>query len=76
MCCCRLGILNLDALVIIFKNWPIDARDECDYFAKFGVSELFVYEAKIMDADGDELQVASYLEENPTCLNDELDEWT
>ncbi len=26
---CRLGLTNLDALVMIYKNWPKDARVGC-----------------------------------------------
>jgi hypothetical protein len=26
---CKLGMKNLDALVLIYKNWPYDPRDGC-----------------------------------------------
>ena len=72
---CRLGIQNLDALVMILKNWPIDARDECNSFAKSDLGEFFVDEAELVDAHEDELQVAGCFEEDPTCSDDELDEY-
>ena len=72
---CRLGIQNLDALVMKLKNWPIDVRDECNSFAKSNLSEFFVDEVELVDAHEDELYVASCFDKDPTCSNDELDEY-
>ena len=51
---CRLGIQNLDALVMKLKNWPIDARYDCKSFAKSNLGEFFVDEAKLVDAHEDD----------------------
>ena len=59
---CRLGIQILDALVMILKNWPIDARDECNSFAKFDLGKFFLDEVELEDAHEDELQVTSCFE--------------
>lgn len=55
---CRLGHQNVDALVMIFKNWPINARDECNYFAESDFVNFFVHVAELVDALEDELQIA------------------
>ena len=72
---CRLGIQNLDALVMILKNWPIDARDEYNSFAKSDLGEFFVHKAELVDVHEDGLQVASCFKEDPTCSDDKLDEY-
>ena len=72
---CRLGIQNLDALVMILKNWPINARDECNSFAKSDLGEFFVDKVEIVDAHEDVLQVACWFEEDPTCLDDKSNEY-
>ena len=68
---CRLGIHNLDPLVMILKNYPINARDECNSFAKSNLDEFCVDEAELVDAHEDELQIAGCFEEDPTCSYDE-----
>ena len=73
-CVCRLGIQILDALVMILKHWPIDARDECNSFVKSDLGDFFVEEAKLVDVHENELQIAGCFEEDPTCSNDELNE--
>ena len=70
---CRLGHQNVDALVMIFKNWPINARDECNYFAESDFVNFFVHVAELVDALEDELQIAWSFEEDPTFSIDELD---
>lgn len=39
---------------MILKDWPIDARDECNSFAKSDLSEFFVNEAELVDAHEDD----------------------
>jgi hypothetical protein len=45
LCCCRLGFTNLDALVMICKNWLEDARVGC-HFTKKDVGEFFNFWSK------------------------------
>ena len=75
LCCFRLGIHNFDALLMILKNWPIDARDECNSFANSNLGEFFVDKAELVEAHEDELQVVGCFEEGPTCSDDKLDEY-
>ena len=61
---------------MIFKNWLIDARDECNSFAKSNLGEYFVDEAELVDAHEGELQIAGCFEEGPSCSDDDLDEYS
>jgi hypothetical protein len=46
---CRFGFTNLDALVMIYKNWPKDARVGW-HFAKKDVGEFFTSETNLLEA--------------------------
>jgi hypothetical protein len=54
LCRCRLGLTNLDALVMIYKNWPKDAQVGC-HFTKKDVGEFFTFEANLFEAHKEEL---------------------
>ncbi|KAG0573230.1 hypothetical protein KC19_VG160100 [Ceratodon purpureus] len=58
---CRLGLDNLDSLIMIFKNWPDDARHECEVVAE-DVQEFYSREADLLIAAKDELEDAGFFE--------------
>jgi hypothetical protein len=60
---CRLGLENLDALVMIQKNWPSDARDGCTFKCEV-VEEYFADEADLLDAHEMELEDGGCFEED------------
>jgi hypothetical protein len=53
LCCCRFGLTNLDALVLIYKNWPANAQVGC-HFAKKDVEEFFTFEIDLLEAHEEE----------------------
>ncbi len=58
----RLGITNFNALVMmIYKNWPSDARKGCS-FAIFVFKDFYFVEAKILD-EHEDLGEANYFQE-------------
>ena len=58
---CRLGLDNLDSLIMIFKKWPDDARHDCEVVAK-DVQEFYRKEADLLDDHEDEVEDAGYFE--------------
>lgn len=58
---CRLGLSNVNGLIMIYKNWPTDARSECEV-ASTNVVEFLNKEHEILDDHGDELEEAGYFE--------------
>ena len=55
--------MNLNALVMIQKNWPCDACDDFT-FKEDVVKEYFVDEVDLLDAHEIELVEASYFEDD------------
>ena len=53
---CRLGLSNVNGLIMIYKNWPTDARSACE--ASTNVVEFFNKEQEILDDHEDELEEA------------------
>lgn len=58
---CRLGLSNVNGLIMIYKNWPTDARSECEE-ASTNVVEFLNKEHEILDDHEDELEEAGYFE--------------
>ena len=57
---CHLGLSNLNGLIMIYKNWPIDARSACK-LASTNVVEFSNNEHEILDNHENELEEARYL---------------
>lgn len=57
---CRLGTENLDALVMIQKNWPFDSR--ADTRSHSDITQFFNDEAELLDIHEEELIAAGELE--------------
>ena len=49
LCRCKLGIENLDALVIIYKTWQDGPRDGC-VLPRGNVAEYFNTKVDLLDA--------------------------
>jgi hypothetical protein len=47
LCRSRLGTKNLDALIMIQKSWPFDARTDC--ISQKDVVEFFNQESELLD---------------------------
>jgi hypothetical protein len=47
-------ITNLDAFVMIYKNGPTNAMEECSFVSCFTIGELYFAKAKLLDEYGDE----------------------
>jgi hypothetical protein len=62
LCCCRLGLSNVNGLIMIYKNWHADARSACEP-ASTNVVEFLNKEHEILDDHEDELEEAGYLED-------------
>jgi hypothetical protein len=56
----RLGTTNLDALVMIQKNWPSDARTNC--MSQVDVTQFFNDEAELLELHEEELIAAGEFE--------------
>jgi len=56
---CKLGVENLDKLVIIMKNWSSDARANCMHERK-SPDDFLADEANIINDNDIILDVASY----------------
>jgi hypothetical protein len=56
----------LYTLAMILKNWPIDTKHECNFFAKFDLGDSFASEVELIDDQENELQVAGSFKEDPT----------
>ena len=52
---CKLGIENLDALVMIYKNWLDDPRDGC-VFPRGNVAEYFNTKTDFLEAHEEEIE--------------------
>lgn len=57
---CRLGTENLNALVMIQKNWPFDART--DTLSESDITQFFNDEAELLEIHEEELIAAGELE--------------
>ena len=53
----RLGLSNVNGLIMIYKNWPTDARSACE-LASTNVVEFLNNEHEILDDHEDELEEA------------------
>ena len=61
---CRLGLNNLDSLIMINKNWPDDSRHECEVTPVVkDVKEYFAKEMEQVDDFEAEIEEAGYFEE-------------
>jgi hypothetical protein len=61
---CRLGLNNLDSLIMINNNWPDDSRRECEVTEVVkDVKDYFAKEMEIVDEAEDEIEEAGYFEE-------------
>ncbi len=61
---CQLGLDNLDALVMICKNWPDDACAGCIFtFTEINVVDYFYSEDAHLDDHENELQEQGYFED-------------
>ena len=54
---CRLGLSNVNGLIMIYKNWPTCARSACE-LASTNVVEFLNKEHEILDDHKDELEDA------------------
>ncbi len=57
LCCCRLGLTNLNALVMIYNNWLEDAK-------KKDVGGFFTFEGDVLEVHEDKLDQSSYFEDD------------
>ena len=57
----RLGLQNLNNLIMIYKNWPSDARTDCMLYEH--LSNFYSQELKFLEENEDELVQESMLEE-------------
>jgi hypothetical protein len=61
---CRLGLNNLDSLIMINKNWPDDSRHECEVTPVVkDVKEYFAKEMEQVDDFEAEIEEAGYFKE-------------
>ena len=61
---CRLGLNNLDSLIMINKNWPDDSRHECEVTEVVkDVEDYFAKEMERVDEAEAEIEEAGYFEE-------------
>ncbi len=63
LCHYRFGLTNLDALVMIYKNWPKDERVGY-HFAKKDVREFFTFKVNLFEAHKEELDQSSCFEDD------------
>ncbi len=62
--CYRLGFDNLDALVMICKNWPNDACTDCPFtFIEKNVANYLYLDDALLDDHEKELQKQGYFED-------------
>jgi hypothetical protein len=54
LCCCKFGFINLDAFIMICKNWPKDAQVG-HHFAKKVLGEFFTSNIDLLEAHEKEL---------------------
>jgi hypothetical protein len=59
--CSRLGLENLNNLIMIYKNWPSDSRT--DYILYEHLAHYYFVEAKILENNEDELAQEGFFEE-------------
>ncbi len=57
--CCKLGVENLDKLVIFMKNWSFDARANCMCKGK-SLDDFLANEANIIDDNNIILDATGY----------------
>jgi hypothetical protein len=65
---CHLKVENLDKLVMIYKNWPIDAQVYCKLFVGDKLREFFVAKDPLLDENEEPLEKASYFEKKKSCV--------
>ncbi len=68
LCCCKFGFTNLDAFVMVYKNWPKDAQVGC-HFAKKDVREFFTSRTNLLEAHEKELTNLATLKRICNCCN-------
>ena len=61
----RLGLENLNNLIIIYKNWPSDSRTDCKLYEH--LADFYSRKAAILEENEDEFAQEGFLEE----VNDE-----
>ncbi len=59
----KLGFTNLDASVMIYKNWSKDAWVGC-HFAKKDVGEFFTFVTNLLKTHEEELDQFGYFEDD------------
>ncbi len=59
---CRLGVENLDSLVMIYKNWMNDVRVRCS-LANEDVTKFFVVEVDVLESHEVELSEVEMFKE-------------
>jgi hypothetical protein len=57
----RLGLENLNNLIMIYKNWPSDARTDCILYEH--LAHYYSVEAEILEDNEDELAQEGFFEE-------------
>ncbi len=60
---CCLGVENLDKLVMVYKNWHVDARVNCKLIVVDKLGEFFVAKEMLLEENEELLEKASYFEE-------------
>jgi hypothetical protein len=60
---CCLGVENLDKLVMIYKNWLVDAWVNCKLGIGDKLGKFFVVEEMLLEENEELLEKASYFEE-------------
>jgi hypothetical protein len=62
--CCRVGLEKLDKLIIIYKNWLVDAQVDYKFIDGYKLMEFFfVVEKTLLEENEDLLEKTYYFEE-------------
>lgn len=66
----RLKLINLDNLMMIYKNWPSNVRSNCYPFPKKNVTIFFTWESKLLEECEGEIEDIDFFDEDWTssCL--------
>ncbi len=65
---CHLRVENLDKLVMIYKNWPIDAQVNCKLVVGDRLGKFFVAKDTLLEENEELLEKASYFEKTKSCV--------
>jgi hypothetical protein len=65
---CHIRVENLDKLVMIYKNWPIDVQVDCKLVVEDRQGEFFVAKNKLLEENEELLEKASYFKKTKSCV--------